>query len=233
MHNLDKQIQLLLDKGADTEKADKGGITPLLNACYRKNEKAIELFLNEDVNVLAVDNFGTSALHFSLHWGRRPVSKPLFDRLFSKYWEEDSLGMKSSFEKTETVNLNVFSDWGALFLDSRNARFEYPEGRPSHIEDVYQRAIIVRRPADVKTQFFHVHFRFQVIHKHIALAFSTAHGTLAEKGRGRITLEIEQGGGFETTPTGEGRNFRRHKDVYIGLNVPEKHADNRGFRTNK
>lgn len=66
-------IKLLIEAGADLEKGDSRGGTPLLHSCIGAHKEVLEYLISKGANVNSVDNDGQTPLHylckFALEWG--------------------------------------------------------------------------------------------------------------------------------------------------------------------
>ena len=72
-----KQVQQLLDEGADPNIFNRAGETPLMLAAKTGNETLIKLLLENDARPEHLSGLGDTALHYSVRMGRLGVSKVL------------------------------------------------------------------------------------------------------------------------------------------------------------
>ena len=72
-----EMIRVLYGAGSDPEAADFRVVTPLMNACKMGNIAAVRLFLQQDLDIDAVDENGWSALHYTAYQGSGAICKML------------------------------------------------------------------------------------------------------------------------------------------------------------
>lgn len=218
----DKVVQLLLDKGINSEIRSRGGFTTIAEACDAAHEDVIMLLVEEGVNLkVKIGADGITPLHIAversclmLNHTSRILSRQCLEAVWDKYFEQTSPNPPLHPEKRRAVvKIYLDSDWGILWLDSREARIEYREHPlPDHIVDMYSRAIGFRRPPGAE-KFFQLTYTVNVIHQSDTLSFSTGHGDSAgpgphPDGAGSMKVSVEGGGTFTATPHRTWRNFR-------------------------
>lgn len=203
-------VQLLLDNGAKVDARDASHYTPLLLAAEKGHENVMAVFLKEMDNVLCKDVEGINVLQFALESG---MSKQMYDLYYERYWKNHPT--TSNFKRVRSlVTFQIDTEWALLYVDTKDAKIEYPNGRPSHVQDIHQTAMRIHHPAGVTSKSFKFALDFSVIHPLGALRFSTAHGSTGTGNRhGSTRLRIHNGGSFETTPTKTWRSFRSHQKV--------------------
>jgi len=73
----DKIVKLLLNKGADPNRADIEGISPLYWAAYTKNDKILKLLLAKGADPNIEDNEGKTPLYWAIYTGNSEATKIL------------------------------------------------------------------------------------------------------------------------------------------------------------
>lgn len=61
-------MQILIEYGADVNAKNNRGNTPLLDACYKENEKLVDLLLAHNADVFAKNEKGTDAFKCALNY---------------------------------------------------------------------------------------------------------------------------------------------------------------------
>ena len=72
-------VQVLLDGGADPDKADENGLTPLYVATQRDNIEVVKLLIECGADINRTDNKGWTPLHVAAFYGKRSIYTMLLD----------------------------------------------------------------------------------------------------------------------------------------------------------
>ena len=214
-------VQLLLDKNAPSDARDKEDFTPLLLAAEKGREQVIAVLLEENVDFGVREKHGMNVTHLALEC---KISEATYGMISQRYWDSIQPPFPPSTKRVCTsVSFEMDSDWATLYLDTKDAEFEYPTLLPANVQDFHHRAFRIGRPADVTSKFFKFSINLHVIHAPGPLEFSTGHGTLGGRGNqyGKTKLIAENGGNFTTGPTNHARNFRRGHIVETDPNAAE------------
>lgn len=75
-----KQVQYLLDKGADVCARDKFGDTAFLRAVYGNHLETVNLLLDNGADINATGWYGKTAIWLTASWGRRRIAELLKQR---------------------------------------------------------------------------------------------------------------------------------------------------------
>ena len=81
-------VELLLNMGADSNLANKGGCTPLHLAAISNNEDIVKLLINKGANPNVADMNGKTPIHFTEINGQKDVVKMLLDAGADMYQQE-------------------------------------------------------------------------------------------------------------------------------------------------
>ena len=72
-------VQVLLDEGAETDKANNFGSTPLLKASYGNHKEVVQLLLRGNADLKKMNKSGHSPLQFAALYGNKDVAQVLLD----------------------------------------------------------------------------------------------------------------------------------------------------------
>ena len=176
-------VQLLLDKGARRDARDHLRRTPLLLACELKRESVIAMFAKERLDFSFRDGKGRNAWQMALHPSHycnpcdHGPSQSTFDLIMQSFWAAENpqtMPLPKQRRAIVSFEMEIDTDWTALTLDSRYARFEHPRPLPSHVIDMFGRFIKVCPPAE-SIESLKSTIEFHVIYACETLDFSTAH----------------------------------------------------------
>ena len=68
-------VQYLVEQGADKEKGDNGGSTPLIDASFYGYLEIVQYLLEQGSDRDKKNNFGWSSLHYAAQFGRLEIAK--------------------------------------------------------------------------------------------------------------------------------------------------------------
>ena len=99
-HGHDRVVSMLLDKGADPNKAGHGGLTPLMNTADAGHLSVINSLIQKGANINAVSELGCTALHYAAGSGYYRVVYRLLEcgadptiRFRAGLWKYTALGL--------------------------------------------------------------------------------------------------------------------------------------------
>jgi len=87
-------VRWLLEQGADPDKADRDGITPLMHAAVRGNRNIVQILLLGGATINLQAPVGTTALQMAINAGRNDLARYLEDRgglIIDGYYEHPVL----------------------------------------------------------------------------------------------------------------------------------------------
>ena len=73
------EVKKLIQEGADVNKKDEFGYTPLQKALANEHDEMAELLLNNGADTSIQDNDGNTALHYAYVWNMTDIAKKIID----------------------------------------------------------------------------------------------------------------------------------------------------------
>lgn len=110
-------VELLIDRGADPERPDPNGWTPLLTACEKTDEEMIRLLLDKGASTSTVDAKGWSAIHYLTYQNAdRGLFQLLKDRganLDHRSTADGNTALMIAADRADATRVSVLLDLGA------------------------------------------------------------------------------------------------------------------------
>lgn len=106
-----RMLDFLLSVGANIEKADRGGLTPLLICARHASEECVRSLLNAGADLGKTDNDGLAALHYAAQ-GIDPASE-----VMREYLRRAGSELSSSEERCEVIRQLIQAGMDANIRD--------------------------------------------------------------------------------------------------------------------